>query len=53
MENFDALHMKHKFNPFFHSDLQPEPEQQAQCLQVYPWQQKWVPHVPQQSPYAA
>lgn len=37
----------------FSSDLQPEPEQQAQRVQVHYRQQKRVPHVPQQSPHAA
>lgn len=41
-------------NCFFSpSDLQSEPEQQAQCVQVHHWEQKRLPHVPQQSPHAA
>lgn len=34
------------------SDIQPEPEQQAQRVQVYHLQQKWLPLVPQQSSHA-
>lgn len=36
---------------FAFSDLQPEPEQQAQCLQVHHRQQK-LPPVPRQSSHA-
>lgn len=43
----------HLYQSLFPSDLQPEPEQQAQCAQVHYRQQKRVPHVPQQSPNAA
>lgn len=41
------------FYPLCSSDVQPEPEQQAQCVQVHYRQQKRFPLVPQQSPHAA
>lgn len=45
--NLPILNTWTTIQTFFPSDLQPEPEQQTQRLQVHHQQQKWVSHVPQ------
>lgn len=48
----DSQHPK-DFHPLCSSDVQPEPEQQAQRVQVHHWQEKLFPPVPQQPSHAS
>lgn len=48
-----SISSSHTVSTLCSSDLQPEPEQQAQRVQVDHRQQQRLPHVPQQPPHAA